>query len=353
VRRESTQLLDALRDAAHLRPDVSWESLIRRARRTNLLGTLAARLRAAGVFDRVPARPREHLVAAETLCAAQRSSVVREVRAVAEALAGLHVPVVLLKGAAYLLADLPAARGRMFSDIDILVPKRALAEVESALMLAGFATTHHHPHDQRYYREWMHEIPPMQHVKRSTTLDVHYTIVPTVAGVMLDPAELFGCALPLGERNLHLLCPTDMILHSATHLFRNEDFTHGLRDLVDIDALLRHFAADPAFWNSLVERAQRLDLGRPLYYALRYAARILGTPVPGPVMADAARFAPSAPLRRLMDALFTAALETDATHLATRVARQALYVRGHWLCMPLPLLAWHLGAKAFRREQPA
>jgi hypothetical protein len=54
-----------------------------------------------------------------------------------------------------------------------------------------------------------------------------------------------------------------------------------------------------------------------------------------------------------MDALFTAALETDATHLATRVARQALYVRGHWLCMPLPLLAWHLGAKAFRREQPA
>jgi hypothetical protein len=29
-------------------------------------------------------------------------------------------------------------------------------------MLAGWAATHHDAYDQRYYRQWMHELPPMQ-----------------------------------------------------------------------------------------------------------------------------------------------------------------------------------------------
>jgi len=28
-----------------------------------------------------------------------------------------------------------------------------------------------------------------------------------------------------------------------------------------------------------------------------------------------------------------------------------LYLRGHWLKMPVPLLAWHLTVKSLRREQ--
>jgi hypothetical protein len=28
-------------------------------------------------------------------------------------------------------------------------------------------------------------------------------------------------------------------------------------------------------------------------------------------------------------------------------------VRGHWLKMPMPLLAWHLTVKAFRRDEPS
>ena len=76
-------------------------------------------------------------------------------------LATVDVDLVLLKGAAYLMAGLPAARGRVFSDVDILVPVARLAEVENALMLHGWSTTHHNAYDQRYYRQWMHELPPL------------------------------------------------------------------------------------------------------------------------------------------------------------------------------------------------
>jgi hypothetical protein len=352
----SRRLLDALRSPKSIGVDYPhWEALIRCAREADLLGTLAWRIAQQGELNAVPPAPRAHLVAARIRGAAQLAATHREVREIGKALGCLDVPVILLKGAAYALAALPPSHGRLFSDIDILVPKRALADVESALMLAGFATTHLHPYDQRYYRRWMHELPPMQHVTRATLLDVHHTIVPETSPVRLDAAALFRAAVPLPRApGLSILAPADMVLHSATHLFHNEELAHGLRDLVDIDALLVHFAQDPDFWRTLTSRALELDLGRPLYYALRWASHLLGTFAPADVVATVSRHAPSAPAGSLMDALLGHALLPERAHARTRWARRALYVRGHWLKMPFPLLAWHLAVKTLRREeQPA
>ena len=333
----------------------SWEELIHRAREADLLGTLAYRIEERGRMHDVPAAPRAHLAAARNRCIAQRSAVEREVREVASALRPLGVPMILLKGAAYLLADLPPSRGRVFSDVDILVPKSGLPAVESALMLAGFATTHLHPYDQRYYRRWMHELPPMQHIRRLTVLDVHHAILPETARVHPDPAALFRASVPLaGWHGVSLLAPTDIVLHSATHLFHNEELTHGLRDLVDIDALLRHFGARAHFWPELMARAAELELERPLYYALHWTNRILGTNSPQEVRAAIRRLAPNPLVRALMGTLFQHALRPTAARASTRWSRRSLYVRGHWLKMPVPLLAWHLTVKSLRRdEQPA
>lgn len=351
---------DALNDAlcdidSVFRDAGEWEDLIRRAREADLLGTLAYRLSQRGLLQHVPHAPRAHLVAAQITCKAQQAAVYRELAEIAHALRLVGTPVILLKGAAYLAARLPPSQGRLFSDIDILVRKNALPAVESALMLAGFATTHLHPYDQRYYRRWMHELPPMQHVMRMTILDVHHTIVPETAGIRLDADKLFRNALPLPDRtDFRVLAPTDMVLHSALHLFHNEELTHGLRDLVDIDRLLRRFGEDPHFWDALVTRAAELDLGRPMHYALHWTSRLLGTVVPAGAASAARRHAPSAPMAWLMDSLLASALRPTGDRPSTRWARRALYLRGHWLKMPMPLLAWHLTAKTFRREdQPA
>lgn len=346
---------DALRDVDCALADAQqWDELIRRAREADLLGTLAHRLAAAGRFADVPAAPRMHLESARVVGAAQHRAVAREVREIARALAPLSTPIILLKGAAYLIAGLPPARGRLFSDVDILVPKPLLPAVESALMLAGYATTHHHPYDQRYYRRWMHELPPMQHIKRLTALDVHHAIVPETARAHPDTAALFRAAVPVaGWNGVRVLAPTDMVLHSATHLFHNEDFSHGYRDLVDIDQLLRHFGGDAAFWSALTRRATHMDLVRPLHYALRWSSRLLDTPVPAAALREIAGRAPGALPAALMDVLVEHGLRPTLGRRSTRLARRLLYLRGHWLKMPVPLLAWHLTAKAFRREQPA
>jgi hypothetical protein len=351
--RTAYSLAHALR-AERLDPDLgAWEALIRSARQADVLGTLASRLESRGSLVDVPPAPRNHLIAARQRYRAQERAVRREVELLHIALESLNVPVILLKGVAYLLAELPPAAGRMFSDIDILVPRDSLPGVEAALMLAGFATMHPHPYDQAYYRRWMHELPPMQHVKRSTVLDVHHALVAGIGRPRIDPQTLLTSSVPLvGQPGFRVLGPVDMVLHSAAHLFSNEDFTHAYRDLVDLDALLVHFGDDARFWEALPRRANELGLGRPLHYALHWTSSTFGTAVPTPVTVAARAHAPYPGISWLMNLLVDKALRPDARDPATAWARRALRVRGHWLKMPMLLLAWHLTMKALRRKQP-
>jgi hypothetical protein len=103
-------------------------------------------------------------------------------------------PVILLKGAGYVLAGIRAARGRMFSEVDVLVPRVRLADVEAALMLAGWATTNPSAFDQLYFRQWMHGLPTLQHIRRQTVLDVHHAILPDTARLKPSSRKLFEAA---------------------------------------------------------------------------------------------------------------------------------------------------------------
>lgn len=329
--------------------DHGWDLLLRQAGAANLLATLACLLDEHALLDQVPRPAREQLDWARVLARRHRQGVLWEVRLIRQALAGLGVPLILLKGAAYTLTGLPPAHGRLFSDIDVLVPEERLGEAEAALMLAGWAGTHHDDYDQRYYRQWMHELPPMRHLRRASMIDVHHAILPKTAALRPDPALLRAAAMPVaGSTGLQVLAPVDMVLHSAVHLFSDGEFNNGLRDLFDIHRLLCHFGADRRFWAELLPRARRLELERPLFYALRYCAAMLGTPVP-----DAVRSAVNGPapaLLALMDALFRRALLPDHSTCGDRFsapARFLLYLRGNWLRMPPLLLARHLFHKAF------
>ncbi|HEY2969206.1 MAG TPA: nucleotidyltransferase family protein [Casimicrobiaceae bacterium] len=345
----------ALRDPAALPgPSLTqWETLIRQGRRTNLLPRLALALDELGLLPQVPPAPRAHLEAARTLAQAQADAVRREVAYIDRALAAVGAPIVLLKGAAYLIAGLAAARGRVFSDIDILVPHRALGNVEAMLMLHGWHTSKTTAYDQRYYRRWMHELPPLRHMSRQTVLDVHHAILPITARLKPDSVKLLAASRPIADKpRLRVLAPVDMVLHSATHLFCNEDVGNSLRDLVDLDSLLREFASEEGFWPRLTVRAGELDLTRPLFYALRYAVRIFDTPVPERVVGAAEIGRPPTLLRGLMDALFLRTLQPNpASDGLSSLARGSLYVRAHWLRMPPLLLAQHLAVKALRREE--
>lgn len=328
----------------------AWDEVLRLARRANLLSRIAEGIERSGGLDRVPAAVRPHLQSALVLAHHQRRAVVWEARHIGAALRELDLPVILLKGAAYSMAGLDAARGRLFGDVDILVPADRISEVEAALVFHGWSADHADDYDDRYYRRWMHELPPMVNIKRGTVVDVHHNILPRTARNHPSAEKLIEASVQLPEAPFRVLSPCDMVLHCATHLFHEGEMNNGLRDLFDLDALIREFSArDETFWPQLPKRAKELDLEWPLGLACRYLDHFIGTPIP-----DSVRTAlPQTPLKdRWHDVLYLPGFLPDhplCKGSRTAFATGLLYLRGHYLRMPLYLLAYHLGRKGIMR----
>lgn len=354
MRADAVPLIAVLQDPAVARDldGSQWSALIAAARAANLLGTLAERLKDAGISAGHHAD--RHLEGSRQLGMRQRRSVLWEAHCLQAALGDLQVPIVLLKGAAYVLSGHAISQGRLFGDIDILIPRADLGAVESRLMLNGWVGTKTDAYDQHYYREWGHELPPLMHVRRGTVLDVHHTILPLTARNAPDPGLIITRAVPLPELPaLRVPCPEDLLIHSITHLVHEGELHNGLRDLNDIDGMVRSFARSPGFWERLTQYAAGNDLAGPVCFGLHLARRLYASPVPHAVLAELSPTAlPTQPLRWL-ETVYARAMGEHRGRRNTAVktlAEWLIYSRAHALRMPLHLLVWHLGRKALMRS---
>ncbi len=325
--------------------DGGWTQLLSAARALSLIGTLAEMLADAPVPPDV----------ARVLADVRHSNVTGQRHALWEAecarmaLADYPGRVVLLKGTAFAAAGYAAARGRSIGDLDILVAREGLDRVEALLLKAGWEWVKPDPYDDAYYRQWMHELPPMIHATRDRMIDVHHTILPLTAKPRPDAAALIADAraLPSG---LFVLSPADIICHAAAHLIADGDLSGGMRNLWDIDRLVRQFVAEKqGFDEALAERAKLHGLTDAVARALRLSQRLFGTP---PVFrrgsASGPQLSPDNDQRSYVsDALFLRRITAvDGWGRKTRkLTRQGFFIRSHGLRMPPLMLARHLWTK--------
>ncbi len=332
-----------------------WTAALSMARRELVLGHLAAEIDAADLMSQLPERAQVQLQDGLRVAAHSHQQARHDSLYFARLLQPLGCPVIILKGSAYVLAGQPASLGRQAGDLDMLVPRSWLGAVEERLAEHGWHVSRKTDYDDQYYRQWMHELPPIVHASRSNVLDLHHTILPLTSRLRPNAAELVAAAQEVPGTGLKILSREDQILHSATHLFYDGDLTGGLRNLHDIHRLVKVHSKDSAFWSMLLARSNVHQLALPLFYALRYASRFLGTDVPQDIMKQLAKHAPARPIVWLMDLLVVTRL-CDATagqhSLKVRLATFLLYVRSHWLRMPAPMLIRHLWTK-FRMGKSA
>jgi hypothetical protein len=310
-----------------------WDLLIRLARQTHMLTRLAAELRTRDLWNEVPAEVWPTLQSALVLADRHECVVRWEFNRLTYALREIAGPVVLLKGAAYLAAGIPVSQGRIYSDIDLLVPAGQLAEVEKKLIEHGWYVAAIDPRDADYFRAWLHELPPLVHRRRQTVLDVHHTILPRTDKLQVDPAKLLADSIEVPGQSLRVLAPADMVLHSSAHLFRNGDFSHALRDLYDISGLLSHFGQQPGFWKTLVERAEAHNLQLPCFCGLHYAARYFQIEMNDEIRQAMDAWRPGRLRLAILDRLVDRALVPRELDQPDRGRDFALNLLAHW---PIP-----------------
>ncbi len=302
-----------------------WTALLAIARAEQLIGSLAYRL------DGLPMPGAVARILADARASAEQGRVAAlwEAEMARRILTPIGCPVVLLKGTAFVAAGLAAGQGRSIGDLDILVPRAALADVEAALIAGGWEWVKPDPYDDAYYRRWMHELPPLIHRDRDRMIDVHHTILPLTARITPDPAAIIADSALL-ENGLRVPSVSDMLVHAAAHLFADGDLAGGMRNLWDIHRLIEEFGL-----NRVAARAADHGLSVEMARAVRLSAALYATDIS------------AGHKLTLADRLFLRRLTArDGWGRAVRpLTRLGFYIRSHLLRMPPLMLARHLWTK--------
>ncbi|WAJ70677.1 nucleotidyltransferase family protein [Catenovulum adriaticum] len=327
-----------------------WQTLMLQAKKSNLFGRLSYLLKASDLP--IPNSLQWHFDAYDKKARMQQRQVKYEFKILNETFKPFSSGYKLLKGAAYIAHDLANAQGRSFSDIDILVERKTLGAMELRLRIAGWLRTEIDDYDDKYYREWMHEIPPLFHKDRATVLDVHHNILPKTNKHHFN-AEQFQYQTVEIENigSVTTLTYLDMFIHCAVHLMTESEFHNGLRDIVDLDSLATEFSnKNTDFTTELYQRSLELGVESYVYLALRYVAGIMENPSAKKALENFKSTSTSH--LWLWDFAFFNVLKPD-THdcrnYKTFIAKFLLYWRGHLNRMPLHLLVPHLFKKSYMK----
>ena len=319
-----------------------WESLLFVLKTSRLEAYLAFILHNSKAWDNIPEQIQAHLSAAMVYAQRQNDQMFHEGHEIHDLLIAKGVTPVFLKGAAYILAATNNGQGRLCSDIDLLVKKNELATSETALRNNFWYHKTITDYDDKYYREYAHEIPPLYHLTRGTVLDLHHNLFLPVSG-KAPPLEQFWQGVTRQECGLYTLEPAAMFMHSIIHLMLNEEVVYGFRDIVDLKCLAQQYDSD-GFW----QRVQQLAAVSHFETELKVVLTLLNT------WFDSAYpiSLPEGKLNRsklqLLVKIYKYALipEHPALHsVSSGLARFVVFVRGHSMKMPPKVLLKHFSIK--------
>jgi hypothetical protein len=165
--------------------------------------------------------------------------------------------------------------------MDFLVPQAAAEQAERILQdLSYIVAEKYQPYD-RYRPGYHHHLAPHHRPERGVQVDVHWDLAPPRFAFPVDVEGLWQRATTgqIAERTVQMLAPEDLLLHLVLHLSAIDLFQTGLRHLVDLAEVVRHFGAQ-LDWEEVSARAASWEASRYAYLVLRVVQELLGVPLP-------------------------------------------------------------------------
>ncbi len=264
-------------------PGLDWATLASLARRHGLAPLLFWRLEKEGADltkeYAVPVAVREQLERDFYTAAAQGIVAEHQSANVLRALTAAGVATLVVKGAA-VGSFYPNPALRSYADLDLVVPRAQLDDAESVLKGLGYSCSA----AKDWWLEHFSHLPPMVNDEGWLAIELHWRLDADEAVGRLPVDELWERAVPWSMQGQPVLRLD--VVDAALHLCRHSVVQHGahlgLRPVCDLAQVTKGW--ERVDWESLVERAARYGLVRPVDLMLTLAEQMLGLDVPSGIV---------------------------------------------------------------------
>lgn len=318
-----------------------WTQLIHEAREQGLFGSIYCYLQQQHYFSLIPEKVQHHLWSGFVYAEKQKSTLVLELLELEQTFADVSYPCLLVKGAAYRVAGYHFAQGRIFSDIDILVPPSHFEDARLKLQNAGYLEFACSEYDQNYYRRWSHQNPPLTHYIRGAGIDLHHHIFPVSSKENISVEPLISNATALSGSVFSTPSGPYLFVHAAVHLFYQDESHKLVKDLVDLWQLYQEIRQQHDL-SALVDAAQQTNTQAAVFYALDTLQWLFNVEIDPHSLQGLTKYA-SPGLRPLLRTMLSG-------HRVSRsIAHQIWFIRGHLLKMGPFTLSYHLIAKSWHQ----
>ncbi|HTW91937.1 MAG TPA: nucleotidyltransferase family protein [bacterium] len=263
------------------RESIDWHAVLALADKHRLTSLLYARLGQSHSQSWVPADGWERMRRTYTASAIRSMCFQREIRTVLRSLRSSGIPVIVLKGS--FLAESVYGDGalRPMADVDLMVPRANLPEVQSILLDMGFGPRARDDID--LLCRWHMELAPFS--RAGFTVESHWTIANPTSPFRIDVAGLWARARPVTIAGVSALAlsPEDLLLHLCLHSAHEHSLGIGLQPVCDIAETVGHYESK-LDWAQVTERAREWGASRYVGLALHLTQSMLEAAVPGAVL---------------------------------------------------------------------
>jgi hypothetical protein len=318
-----------------------WTLLVHHCREQALLGSAYLYLKQHD--NKMPADILSHFESGKIYADKQLQTMVLELLMLEQALAQADYPILLVKGVAYRLHRFGFATGRVFSDLDLLVPADKVNLTVDMLQSAGFMDSTEHDYDRRYYIDWSHQHPPLRHYTRGSEVDLHHTIFFAKSSVSVDIKQFIANSKPIESSCFSLPTPADMFVHSCLHLLFQEEHHKLIKDLVDLYELYNSIPDK----QSIVGSASLTNKPEVVAHGLNIISELFNLPLSAMELSFIQQQT-SWISRQSLHYLISTLTSDDRQN---KLAKIWWVARGHLIKMPWYLLLYHSVAKVWYLRQ--
>lgn len=193
-----------------------------------------------------------------------------ELAKVLEAFNKIGVSTIVLKGALLLETVYRDIGTREINDLDLLIHKEDLPNATETLSKLGYSFCGTNEGTHAVY-------------SKDILVELHWDLVNKHSPAQkfafgeVDVDKIWESAIRVKvvSKDAFTMSPEDLIIYLSCHLLK--EFYSDPKWLGDIHAVIDTFNI---VWDSLVKRSKEFKVSKPVYYALYYANRLFGTPIP-------------------------------------------------------------------------